>query len=377
MRVSKSGSPTSRSERPVPRLSKQISRRERLEPLEEARVPGVLASDLEVRVRTRGTSTRLNGPSPVTWYAMLTSPLLRVPDRGCPCAAGSHACGRAWGSAREGGEPAAGDPPGDPALRKSGCPDSNWGYLRPERSALPGCATPRAGQGSRFRAPAVRARAVDSARMAPRDGIVGYANELLEVERFPEFAPPGAPGRRRRRGRRRSPAASPCSRELFERAAELGARARARPPRPLLAQRAARRRRAPARPARGALPRRLARRLPPRARRASRPSATTRSSRRARRRCAIGQFGAVGRGGRLGRARRLDEPRRARRRASSSRAAARVRGGGEREIDDSRSRPAPPATTSSQAAHEGYDALPDRRGRRSRAPRPPASSGST
>ena len=29
------------------------------------------------------------------------------------------------------------------ARRKSGCPDSNWGPLRPERSALPGCATPR------------------------------------------------------------------------------------------------------------------------------------------------------------------------------------------------------------------------------------------
>src|SRR5262249_27616877 len=31
----------------------------------------------------------------------------------------------------------------------SGCPDLNWGPLRPERSALPGCATPRtAGKGS-------------------------------------------------------------------------------------------------------------------------------------------------------------------------------------------------------------------------------------
>ena len=30
------------------------------------------------------------------------------------------------------------------ALHPSGCPDSNWGPLRPERSALPGCATPRA-----------------------------------------------------------------------------------------------------------------------------------------------------------------------------------------------------------------------------------------
>src|SRR5262249_28357963 len=28
--------------------------------------------------------------------------------------------------------------------RQSGCPDLNWGPLRPERSALPGCATPRA-----------------------------------------------------------------------------------------------------------------------------------------------------------------------------------------------------------------------------------------
>src|SRR5947207_11315896 len=28
---------------------------------------------------------------------------------------------------------------------QSGCPDLNWGPLRPERSALPGCATPRAG----------------------------------------------------------------------------------------------------------------------------------------------------------------------------------------------------------------------------------------
>jgi len=27
--------------------------------------------------------------------------------------------------------------------RLSGCPDLNWGPLRPERSALPGCATPR------------------------------------------------------------------------------------------------------------------------------------------------------------------------------------------------------------------------------------------
>ena len=31
-----------------------------------------------------------------------------------------------------------------PRACSSGCPDLNWGPLRPERSALPGCATPRA-----------------------------------------------------------------------------------------------------------------------------------------------------------------------------------------------------------------------------------------
>src|SRR5436190_20372207 len=40
-------------------------------------------------------------------------------------------------------------PVGEPGVppRLSGCPDLNWGPLRPERSALPGCATPRAGTG--------------------------------------------------------------------------------------------------------------------------------------------------------------------------------------------------------------------------------------
>jgi dinuclear metal center YbgI/SA1388 family protein len=57
--------------------------------------------------------------------------------------------------------------------------------------------------------------------MAGRDEIVAYANELLEIERFPEFAPQGL-----------QVVGAPevttiacgvsCSRELFERAAELG-----------------------------------------------------------------------------------------------------------------------------------------------------------
>ena len=58
--------------------------------------------------------------------------------------------------------------------------------------------------------------------MAERDEIVAYANELLEIERFPEFAPQGL-----------QVVGAPevttiacgvsCSRELFERAVELGA----------------------------------------------------------------------------------------------------------------------------------------------------------
>jgi len=58
--------------------------------------------------------------------------------------------------------------------------------------------------------------------MAGRDEIVAYANELLEIERFPEFAPQGLQvvG---------APAVTTiacgvsCSRELFERAVNLGA----------------------------------------------------------------------------------------------------------------------------------------------------------
>src|SRR5215210_2763712 len=42
------------------------------------------------------------------------------------------------------GTPAEVTEPGEARLQvPSGCPDLNWGPLRPERSALPGCATPR------------------------------------------------------------------------------------------------------------------------------------------------------------------------------------------------------------------------------------------
>jgi len=58
--------------------------------------------------------------------------------------------------------------------------------------------------------------------MAARDEIVGYANELLEVERFPEFGPPGLQVLGADEVTRIACGVS-CSRELFERAAELGA----------------------------------------------------------------------------------------------------------------------------------------------------------
>jgi hypothetical protein len=94
----------------------------------------------------------------------------------------------------------------------------NWGPLRPERSALPGCATPRAPTGyplrgsdtaptcphqvrdaaTRFRrtpgetqVPASGFGPTYTCRVAGRDEIVEYANTLLDVERWPEFAPPG------------------------------------------------------------------------------------------------------------------------------------------------------------------------------------------
>ena len=94
-----------------------------------------------------------------------------------------------------------------------------------------------AGRGS-SRVPALRL-----APMAARDEIVAYANELLEIERLPEFAPQGLQVVGAAEVTTIACGVS-CSRELFERAVACGARARAGAPRPLLAQRAARRRRA-------------------------------------------------------------------------------------------------------------------------------------
>jgi dinuclear metal center YbgI/SA1388 family protein len=57
--------------------------------------------------------------------------------------------------------------------------------------------------------------------MAPRDEIVAHANELLEIGRFPEFAPQGLQVVGAEDVTRVACGVS-CSRELFERAVELG-----------------------------------------------------------------------------------------------------------------------------------------------------------
>ena len=58
--------------------------------------------------------------------------------------------------------------------------------------------------------------------MAARDEIVGYANELLEIERFPEFAPQGLQVVGSAEVTSIACGVS-CSRELFERAVALQA----------------------------------------------------------------------------------------------------------------------------------------------------------
>ncbi len=186
-------------------------------------MPRVLASDLEVREEPRDEN-EVERPVAGDLVGDVDLTATRIPDRGAHRAQDrTSAAAGPSGSARRGRGSRGRNPlPRIPALRKSGCPDSNWGPLRPERSALPGCATPRAGQGSRSRNPSSALGAVDSARMAPRDGIVGYANELLEIERFPEFAPQGLQVVGAAEVTTIACGVS-CSRELFEQAAELGA----------------------------------------------------------------------------------------------------------------------------------------------------------
>ena len=72
---------------------------------------------------------------------------------------------------------------------QSGCPDSNWGPLRPERSALPGCATPRARKGYRLRkqtaasSPEPIARPAGPAVCSDRDGSSREASRLTRLRR--------------------------------------------------------------------------------------------------------------------------------------------------------------------------------------------------
>ena len=144
----------------------------------------------------------------------------------------------------------------------SGCPDLNWGPLRPERSALPGCATPR--DRNRVASPE------ESLAMARRDEIIAYANELLDLAAFKDYRPQGLQVAGAEEVTRVVCSVS-ASLELFRAGRRRRSAARDRPSRPALGQRAARDRRpcaaaAPG-PVRGG---HQPRRLPPRARRPSR-----------------------------------------------------------------------------------------------------------
>ena len=139
---------------------------------------------------------------------------------------------------------------------QSGCPDSNRGPRRPERRALPGCATPR----TRDRLPG----------MPARDEIVAFANEYLELASYPDYGPMGLQVVGADEVTQIACGVS-ASRELFERAAEAGAQLVLVHHGLFWEKRAPRRRAGDARPAAGALRRRPEpRRLPPGARRAPR-----------------------------------------------------------------------------------------------------------
>jgi hypothetical protein len=75
-----SAMPATRSERPVPRLSRAIRR---LKDASRSRkgAPGNLSNSWSTFETAGGTKVMSNGPSPATRYAMLTSPLCayRVP----------------------------------------------------------------------------------------------------------------------------------------------------------------------------------------------------------------------------------------------------------------------------------------------------------
>ena len=172
---------------------------------------------------------------------------------------------------------------------QSGRPDLNRGPHRPERCALPGCATPRrAGQyptrrAGRYRRAGARRRL---ARSSPR------STGLLEPERFEDYCVnglqvPGAGARSstiatRRLGARRAVRAG-------RRASS--ARAADRPPRPLLGlRRGGDRRRAEAPPADPVRRGHRARRLPPAARRPPGARQQRAARPRARRRATLEPF---------------------------------------------------------------------------------------
>ena len=280
----------------------------------------------------------------------------RAPSRRSPCAlsrgrsppGGSHGPTRAQPRRLPSGEPRV------PATEGGG-PWGNHGFPHVYRGAQIRTGDLSDPNGARYQAAPHPERATGYplgrstvrrrrlAAVAGRDEIVAYANELLEVERWPEFAPPGLQVVGAPEVTTLACGVS-CSRDALRARGRSRRRARARPPRALLAQRAARRRRAAARPARGALPRRTHRSSPTTSRSTrTRRSATPRSSPRGSARRPSAPSAASGSA-----ARSTPSP------STSSRRASPTRSGASRSSSTasltarssaSRSRPAPPATT--------------------------------
>ena len=73
MRVSSVGRSRGRSERPVPRLSNRIRREKDV--IRRQKSTKIGCSHAQTRLIRNGTNSTSTGPSPTTWYAMLTSPL--------------------------------------------------------------------------------------------------------------------------------------------------------------------------------------------------------------------------------------------------------------------------------------------------------------
>ena len=238
---------------PVPRPGPPVPLRPELGPGPEEREVDVEQDGAKHRVRIRRTQEIAGGqthatPADTSRDGPVAAAKRTPSGRLCPAA---------------GGDPAAG-------IRSSGfLPCGKIGVPRFELGTSP----TRTERATRLRHTPSRERVAVSRSVDSRRGSQGRdrrARERAPRDRaLPGVRPAGPPGRRRGRGDDDRVRRLVLARALRARGGPRRG-ARARPPRAVLAERAARRRRTASRAPRGALPRkRLARRVPPGARRAS------------------------------------------------------------------------------------------------------------